>query len=174
MEEKNDALSVEIRRNRGLLLTTANGILTFGIWSILKGIGITVTDLDNLTGDVIEAAGNDKVLGIGIFVFFLIIAILIDLWFRLLVWKKAKKEASGEGRSNLLIIVTVLMIIGSIVSIGFSAYSIVKLKKDFFQSLVSIVVDLTSGVLMIELLTAVFILRRLMPSGSDPQSEEEA
>jgi hypothetical protein len=171
LEARNDNLNVEIRRNRGLLITTSNGIFLFGIWSIIKACLSLIMDTEGLVSKMISET-ESKLLSIGALTVIVAIITIIDLSFRLTVWNKARREADGIKKSSFLVFVTVMMILGSTLQIINDIRIIIVGDDDRFQAAVSFIIEITSCILTTELLIAVFRLRRLRSEANAENIEE--
>ncbi len=153
-------METELRRRRTNLFTLGGGVIAFGVWSMLKTYLYMLVDPIPLTLEVPEEYRKAAlVVAYGLVTFFL----LIDLGLRLYVGLSARAEGIGQKKGKAYIVLAVLMLIVNIAS--WLAYLFTYDYKGGDAALVdyvvSLVVDLTSIVLLAQLIYNAVLVRRL-------------
>ena len=157
MNELNSEKRIEIRRHHNQLKITSNGIMILGLWSIFKTFMLAISDNPSGIADTFKnTKGGIWVLAVAFF-----IVLLIDFRFRLIIWRGARKEAYGRDTNNRYLVLTIFLIILSIASIGSLIYTFIKGADDRMTTFASILVEVTSLAIMIELVSSGFKLRKI-------------
>lgn len=196
----NDNLSRDIRRYQVRLKVTATGVLIFAFWGLIRNMLVTFLNADdqgeyqNWFREVIGtlSAGEMTVL---ILVTLLVVigVVLFDCMFRIMIFVLARRESVNPNarRTNSYIIMTSILILGSLWSIYGIASQTAKGDYALDDCVISILIELTSLVTMGELIDAAHKLRKLRdkaaahssagadhadqnPSGPAPESVKEA
>lgn len=140
-DAKNDRLHVDERRYASLLKLTAGGTLVMGIWSMLKILMNTFT---------IPVSGAAS--------FAVLFAIVIFL--RYTVWTGASKEANDGKRRTDYIACTLILL-------AYGVFTVIRLIRDLIsravtgQDISGFIFDLTSMILLCEVLHSAFRLRKV-------------
>ena len=156
VEARNDKLHVDERRCAGILKLTAGGTFVMGIWSLIKAFMEVLGEI----GDEFHSNGLPyfaNLFGVAIvFAVFFCIAIL----FRFIIWKSASKEAEDGKKRNGYIACAVFLMAYGVYSV---VYFIQKAKsKDVSgYDITKLIFDLTSFVILCELLHSAFKLRKV-------------
>lgn len=166
MDEINSPKRIEIRRHHNQLKVTSNGVLILGIWSVFRVF------MFSLSGNSSESQLFDSPVAniiASIFVYGIVLA--IDLRFRLVIWRGARREAYGRNTNNRYLVFTVILLILSLMSLCTFVYSLGNLKTDIYNSLASVLVEITSFVIMCELLHSGLKLRKIRSELQDANME---
>ena len=156
----------ELRHYRNTLRIAGGGVILFAVWDLLKTILLLSFNNESLR-QALKEAGEYKIL---LLVFFLLI-ISLFLWLivgvHLYVGRAARAEAAGKKPRQLYRVVAALLLISTAISIGFAVVSVGQTFHTLYQgivpeqgssnlldSIVSILVDLTSGGALLDLLHA--------------------
>lgn len=153
-------METELRRRRSELLTLGFGIISFGVWSVLKTYLYTWVDPIFTEIDVAEEYKTAA----AILAYVMITVILaMDLGLRLYVGMSARAEGLGKKKGRAYIVVASVMLVISIVlwlaSLG---YVQSKAENDTLMDyIVSMVVDLTSIAILARLVYNAVKVRQL-------------
>ena len=152
-------METELRRRRTNLFTLGGGVIAFGVWSMLKTYLYMLVDPILILEVPEQYRKTALVVAYGLVTFFL----LIDLGLRLYVGLSARAEGIGQKKGRAYIVLAVLMLIVNIAS--WLAYLFTYDYKGGDAALVdyvvSLVVDLTSIVLLAQLIYNAVLVRRL-------------
>lgn len=169
--ENNSKKDIEIRRCRDTLSSIGTGIALFSVWSVFKGLSLLLIDTSDLSqqAEVIQqntgmtmSANTAKLLVIG----FSVLWILVDFAIRFYIGRSAIAVSKGQRRSGRYIRLTCLLICFSILAIVFAGaavyFAIVSNPQIKIGGTISAgIIELTSLVLMIELVAVSGRLRKL-------------
>ena len=153
----NDDLQIRLRKNQNTLVAVGWGVIVFGIWSVIKGVLVTAFNTETLAE--VSEQGTPAVL-----MFWAILAVFlaIDLWLRLYVGLSAINEGKGKKKRWGYIILALFMalfgfalLVVTVVLIGRNE------EESMMRAIVSIVVDLTSGITFVEMAVSAIKVKRL-------------
>ncbi|MBQ6412094.1 MAG: hypothetical protein IJI19_01255 [Ruminococcus sp.] len=146
-------MDVKIRRLESNLTTIGTGIIAFGFWGFLKFILSYLF----LGAQSVGIDGDEYITVIAIFVWAVAILIpLVYLW----IGMSARAEGRGKRKSALYLFMVGWIIFVSTIAILMELYSLSKL-KDWFEIIVTLIIDLTRYVFLIELMVYSVTLRKL-------------
>lgn len=175
METRNSATEIELRRRRNTLIIVGAGTIFFGVWSIVKTVGVFIFDKTRrmaVLKGMIESNGEaweDRYYTIAIILAVIILA--WDLLFRAFIGWAAISEGRGKHRSVLYIVIACLMLWTSI-------WTITGLSSDYVKYLVqltsetpespgqdpslsAIIIEITSFIMLAEMIHASIRVRKL-------------
>ena len=178
----NDPDQIRLRRSQATLFNIGTGIVIFGVWTIVKTLLTLFSGRYQLFKTAQElSAGSEYHVSPGIFAVLLVIMFVImaffDIWFRFYVGLHARRDARGKKAGRVYIIITCLMILGSILLITTNVYTLVTrfmtalaaaeaveeaappANADIF--ITSVLIELTSLIMMIELVISAHRVRKL-------------
>lgn len=175
METKNSAIEIELRKRQNTLIIAGAGTIIFGVWSIVKTLGLFYFDrarrMAVLKG-MIEAGGEtweDRYYLLAVVL--TVIILMWDLAFRAFIGWAAISEGMGKRRSILYIIVACLMLLGSAGTItGLSSEYVrflVQLTSETPEattqdpSLSAVIIEITSLIMLVEMIHASIRVRKL-------------
>ena len=155
-EAKNDKYHVDERRYSSLLKMTAGGTLIMGIWSLIKSYMGAMSEMESeLLADgipvLIAVFGSAFV-----FVFFFVIGIS----FRYMIWKGARREADSGQKRNGYIVCAIILLAYGVYAVTSFAYRAVCKGTDA-QDVLKFMFDVTSFVILCELVSSAFRLRKV-------------
>ena len=166
IKPENDDLSRNIRRFEVRLRVTGTGVLLFAFWSIVKSVLVAVLRNEENSGESIEAISelNDTellILFVAVMVVFSFM-LIADTLMRIAIYRMAKRESSDPNakRRNSYLVMAGLLIMFSIIAILSVAWSTLNSEYGMSDGLITIVVELSAMITLIELIRSVIILRK--------------
>lgn len=146
-------MDVKIRRLESNLTTIGTGIIAFGLWGFIKFILSYLF----LGAQSVGIDGDEYKTVVAIFAWAVAILIpLVYLW----IGMSARAEGRGKRKSALYLFMVGWIIFVSTIAILMELYSLSKL-KDWFEIIVTLIIDLTRYVFLIELMVYSISLRKL-------------
>ena len=172
----------ELRRYQDMLFCVGTGVITFGFWSLVKGVMSIIfykDELDEIIKQIGTTVGTpEEELGLAIPAVYIVMLIIIclDVLLRLIVGSSARRE--GKGRANekqwkylgfgvILAIICIASLIGDITNF----------KENFLNPLdgiITIVIEATSVVMVTELFVAGIKVKILKKKVEEAKLEEAA
>ena len=171
--------------------------MIFGVWTIVKTLLTLLTGRYQIFKTAQElSAGSEYFISPRIFAVLLVIMFaamaFIDVWLRFYIGLHARRDARGKKAGRLYIIITCLMILGSILLITANIYTLATrfmaalaaaeaaaqevvppVNSDI--SITGVLIELTSLIMMIELVASAGRVRKLGGhSGSGGSTEQES
>ena len=155
-------LVIELRRRRITLMSLGTGVISFGIWSILKTllymyVGAFNLDVTTVSEEYRQAATNLAYIILAIFM-------MIDLSLRLFVGLRARAAGSGKRQRPTYIVVACLLLTCSMLSLLAAVFSRTSGRMEN-QSLmdyaVSMFVECCSAAMLAELVYTALRVRKL-------------
>lgn len=147
----------ELRRYQNELVIIGGGVIAFGLWSAVRTI-LTIffgndqilQEMGTVTNEFPEYRWVFYVL------VFLVIFVIIGLFIsiRLFIGSRARREGLGVKKSNLYLVLTVILIVVNIGSMGSVILGILDTEEDVLSEFVQILIDITNVVTLIQLLIA--------------------
>lgn len=144
---------VKLRRYQNLLTVSGLGVIVFGLWSVIKTLLVLFMQEDTL-----DDIPDSTVIRV-IFFAILGVVLLVDLLLRLFVGLSARAEGFGKKKSVVYIIFAFLLAIVSLVSVVMIFFDMDETSID--ELIVSVIVEGTSLIVVIELLVAAFNVKKL-------------
>lgn len=156
------------RRAQNTLIIIGGSVILFGIWSIFKSIGVLFITKDELLEDVRNAIQTESEpisegLALGIVVAGILIILAIIILIRIIIGLSAIKAGRNKKHGFIYIPLTILMILASWLQIvrGLSLFlTAVEEEASGDTSLMSVVIEITSMIMMIEMLVSAARLRK--------------
>lgn len=168
----NDSLYIDERRYSDYLQLTADGILIMGLWSFIKGF---IALMGDLSGEITESAETglvafivEAVLGF----FFFIILLTADVSFRYVIWKNASIESQKGKRKNITVVFSIILMIYGAYIISLFFVNVFTGRKIVGEDVISAVFDITSFLLLLNMLFSLFKLRRVRDDIAAAESEK--
>ena len=166
----NDAEHVLIRKSRNNLIVVGTGIVLFSIWTVIKTMGSiillrdeTVAAIRDMADTGTYALSYNAVLAVIIVSGALASAVILLI--NLYVGASAIAEGRGKRKSIVYLLLAGLMIILTIISIGANVAHIdaVEQRGAYTRdtSLSAIIIDITSIIMLIDMITASVRIRKL-------------
>jgi hypothetical protein len=144
---------VKLRRYRNLLTISGLGVIAFGLWSVLKTILLFVFREEAL------AALPDDVLTRVIFFVIVGVLLLTDFAIRLFIGLSARAEGLGKKKGYAYLVFAVLLALASAASVAAIFFDTGT--TSILEIIVSVIVEVTSLVAVIELIAAAIHVKRL-------------
>ena len=151
----------ELRRKQVTLVTLGTGVILFGVWSVVKSLLYFRTnpfaDLDTQVEPELLPYMLATVVIVALFV-------LADLGIRLKIGRRARAEGMGRRQKNGYLILAALIVLVNITADLLGVYYIVKNgvpEQSGPDYIVSVLVDLSSTILLAELIITVLRVRKL-------------
>ena len=166
IKPENDDLSRNIRRFEVRLRVTGTGVLLFAFWSIVKSVLVAVLRNEEDSGESIEAISelNDTellILFVAAMVVFSFI-LIADTLMRIAIYRMAKRESGDPNakRRNSYLVMAGLLIMSSIIAIVSVVWSTLNSEYGMSDGVITIVVELSAMITLIELIRSVIVLRK--------------
>ena len=175
LETRNSATEIELRRRQNTLIIVGVGTILFGVWSIVKTVGLFYFDkarrLAVLKGMIESngAAWEDRYYTLAVVLAVIVLA--WDLVLRAFIGWAAISEGMGKHRSLLYVIIACLMLWSSIWTMtGLSAEYVkylIKLTSETPEapgqepSLSAVIIEITSLIMLAEMIHASIRVRKL-------------
>ena len=152
----------ELRRRQVTLVTLGTGVILFGVWSVVKSLLYFRTNLfaDLDTQVEPELLPYIKLATVVIVALF----VLADLGIRLKIGRRARAEGMGRRQKNGYLILAGLIVLVNIIGDLLGVYYIVKNgvpEQSGLDYVVSVLVDLSSTILLAELIITALRVRKL-------------
>lgn len=152
----------ELRRRQVTLVTLGTGVILFGVWSVVKSILYFRT---NLFKDLDTQVEPELLPYIKLAIVVIVaLFVLADLGIRLKIGRRARAEGMGRRQKNGYLILAALIVLVNITGDLLGVYALVKYgisEQSGLEYVVSVLVDLSSTVLLAELIITVLRVRKL-------------
>ena len=151
----------ELRRKQVTLVTLGTGVILFGVWSVVKSLLYFRT---NLFADLDTQAEPELLPYMLATVVIVALSVLADLGIRLKIGRRARAEGMGRRQKNGYLILAALIVLVNITGDLLGVYYIVKNgvpEQSGPDYIVSVLVDLSSTILLAELIITVLRVRKL-------------
>ncbi len=164
----NDRIAVDIRRYSNRLMVTGAGIMVLGVWSLVKTVMVAAFRTDDslhvMFNEIMTETEGDTYKAIVVFIvaaaIVLVVATVI-LSFHFYVFVNASREGRGGKKKNLYLVVAGLMICVSVFSMVSLIINFRSGESGIFDTFVSLVLEVTSFILLVELMHAAVKVRKL-------------
>ena len=154
-------MAKELRRKQVTLVTLGTGVILFGVWSVVKSLLYFRT---NLFADLDTQAEPELLPYMLATVVIVALFVLADLGIRLKIGRRARAEGMGRRQKNGYLILAALIVLVNITGDLLGVYFIVKHgvpEQSGLDYVVSVLVDLSSTVLLAELIITALRVRKL-------------
>ena len=151
----------KLRRSKVSLVTLGSGVILFGVWSVVKSLLYFRT---NLFADLDTQVEPELLPYMLATVVIVALFVLADLGIRLKIGRRARAEGMGRRQKNGYLILAALIVLVNIIVDSFAVYTLVKYgvsEQSGLDYVVSVLVDLSSTVLLAELIVTVLRVRKL-------------
>lgn len=151
----------ELRRRQSILSVTGNGVMFLGMWSFLKINLYFILGRSAFLEEIIQDESIDE--GTLLLVMYIISMIIasLELFFRIRVGRGAIAEARDRNKPKRYIGMAMTLIILYAFAVIFTVLNLDFYKDTFWDQLASMIVDVTSLVMLIELVSSASVLRKL-------------
>ena len=151
----------ELRRKQVTLVTLGTGVILFGVWSVVKSLLYFRT---NLFADLDTQAEPELLPYMLATVVIVALFVFADLGIRLKIGRRARAEGMGRRQKNGYLVLAALIVLVNITGDLLGVYYIVKNgvpEQSGPDYIVSVLVDLSSTVLLAELIITALRVRKL-------------
>ena len=145
-------MEIKIRRLENNMMTLGAGIIAFSVWSLLKYAMTFFSDL-SYTEELVGAAR-------AVFIAIIVFVSLADVLLHLYIGVSARSEGKGKKKTPLYLILTAAVILVYVVAIVLEVYLLFT-SENYFTMVVTLLVDVTSVIIFIELFVSGVQLRRI-------------
>ncbi len=172
------------------LRITANGVLIFAFWSIIRGFLIGFLSSENdaarstINDDFLKSLSGEELLTLAIIMLpvFLVMFVL-DTFFRIRIFQLARRESRDPSarRKNSFLVMACILIVYSLIMIFIISFEASAGDYEIWDAVISIIVEITSMVALGEVIDAAVKLRRFRDekaasdsfhTGSDPAGSD--
>lgn len=143
---------VKMRRYQNLLMISGLGVIAFGLWTILKTILLLFVK-ENTLAELPDSLARV------IFIVVLVVVLAVDFLFRLFIGLSARAEGQGKKKGYAYIVFAILLAIFSLASVVLIFFDVGE--TSILELTVSVIVEVTSLIVVIELLVAAFTVKKL-------------
>lgn len=163
VKELNSAETVKLRRYRASLVTDGIGIITFGLWSIIKIIMTLLMQPFDLQLSDSETISDptERMLVIVFAVVFVIISVAIILGIHMFVGLSAYREGRNGKKGSFYIVAAGLMAIFICLTMTLYFVSTDGGQTVSLTSIAAFIIDLTTVILLLDMIYAAFMSRKL-------------
>ena len=174
-------MQTELIKHRHTLAVVGMGAIAFGIWSLIKSILYFVlveplTDIINENLDSIIDSNFEALAALALSILIVGLFVLIDMLFRWKVGRKAMAVSRGEREPGvgffILSSILLLMDMAELIMGALSIAGIIPSDEDITDQISTLLVDFTSVVMLIEMLFAAIMIRKLVKKISEGQNTE--
>ena len=176
IQVNNEPEQIQLRRLSSRLSTIGKGVIMLCMWDVFRSVIFYISGITS--GEVLEAAsqaseGTEIQIPAAVTLIMSAVVLLIDLWIRTYAGRSAIAISRGEKRGRGFTMCTVILILGSILIIvmwcrafytGLRTTDQKMLKELTFSSLI---VEITSLILLIEMLISANRVRKLYKNGAN-------
>ena len=152
--EQNSCLQVRLRKDRNTLVVVGAGVIAFGVWSVIKAVMDAAVNIETL---LVTRSGER--LSPAAFWIALAVIVAIELALRVYVGRSAIAEGRGVKKGALYIVLAILMGLISLLSVVVVPMA-AGLDSSVLQTAAARVVELTSGVTILEMAVAAIRVKR--------------
>lgn len=145
----------KVRRVQSLLYTSGVGIILFSIWSALRGIEGLFEVWNTLSREY--GTGSNSVVRIALCLFVFLILMLVTFLY-VYIGKTAMDVSLGKKKSHCYIFLSALLTI-----VSWSLYISQFTKGELFEikTIIYILIDLTSNIILIEVIIFSLLLKKM-------------
>ncbi len=171
----------ELRRNQNLLYCVGTGVIMFGLWSVIKGIMTIFLQKDELIVmlETVKASLTPDQADYFVSTFTLvciIIGIIIGvlLLMHICVGLSARKEGMGRRKKDRVgyLVVAFILLVLSVALVVPEIPALFKGVDDLLDEIVTVIVDVTSIVVILELIVTGIKVRILKRKLNEEEKEE--
>ena len=165
-----DNMQTELIKHRHTLAVVGMGAIAFGIWSLIKSIlyFVLVEPIFKTISSNYDDLSNSK------YEAWVLVAITFDMLLRWKVGRKAMAVSRGEREPGvgffILSSILLLMDMAELIMGALSIAGIIPSDEDITDQISTLLVDFTSVVMLIEMIVAAVMIRKLTKAISDRQN----
>ena len=172
-------MQTELIKHRHTLAVVGMGAIAFGIWSLIKSILYFVlveplSDIINENLDSIIDSNFEALAALALSILIVGLFVLIDMLFRWKVGSRAMAISRGDKDPGvgffILSSILLLMDMAELIMGALSIAGIIPSDEDITNQISTLLVDFTSVVMLIEMLFAAVMIRKLTKAISEGQN----
>ena len=168
----------ELRRYQNLLVCVGVGIITFGFWSLIKGVMTMFLYKDDIKEFLLMLGVKQEELSFVIpFInIVLVVIICMDLLLRMIVGTSAKNEGRARDQRRRWVYLVFGLLLG-IFSLSSLVSDITRFDENFsgiLDGVITVVIDVTSIIMVVEMFVAGVKVKLLKKKISETKTEEVA
>ena len=175
IQVNNEPDQIQLRKLSSRLSTIGKGVIMLCVWDVFRSVIFYISGITS--GEVLEAAshaaeGTEIQIPLAVTLTMSAVVLLIDLWIRTYAGRSAIAISRGEKRGRAFTICTVILILGSIFAIGAWCATFYTGLRNTDQKMLeglpfsSLIVEITSLILLIEMLISAGKVRKLNKNGA--------
>lgn len=179
MDTTQASMQTELIKHRHTLAVVGMGAIAFGIWSLIKSILYFVlveplSDIINENLDSIIDSNFEALAALALSILIVGLFVLIDMLFRWKVGSRAMAISRGDKDPGvgffILSSILLLMDMAELIMGALSIAGIIPSDEDITNQISTLLVDFTSVVMLIEMLFAAVMIRKLTKAISEGQN----
>ena len=176
-----DNMQTELIKHRHTLAVVGMGAIAFGIWSLIKSIlyfMLVEPIFDTISSNYDDLSNSKYEAWVLVAITFAIVVmfVLIDMLLRWKVGRKAMAVSRGDKEPGvgffILSSILLLMDMAELIMGALSIAGIIPSDEDITDQISTLLVDFTSVVMLIEMLFAAIMIRKLVRKISEGQNTE--
>ena len=181
MDTTQASMQTELIKHRHTLAVVGMGAIAFGIWSLIKSIlyFVLVEPLSNIINENLDSiidSNFEALAALALSILIVGLFVLIDMLLRWKVGRKAMAVSRGEREPGvgffILSSILLLMDMAELIMGALSIAGIIPSDEDITDQISTLLVDFTSVVMLIEMLFAAIMIRKLVKKISEGQNTE--
>ena len=168
----------ELRRYQNLLVCVGAGIITFGFWSLIKGVMSMFLYKDDIRELLAVLGVTQEEMGFVLPFINIILVVLIgmDLVLRMIVGTSARNEGRARDRKRRWVYLVFGLLLGFL-SLSSLVSDITRFDENFssiLDGVITVVIDATSVIMVVEMFVAGVKVKVLKKKISETKTEEVA
>ena len=181
MDTTQASMQTELIKHRHTLAVVGMGAIAFGIWSLIKSIlyfMLVEPIFDTISSNYDDLSNSKYEAWVLVAITFAIVVmfVLIDMLLRWKVGRKAMAVSRGDKEPGvgffILSSILLLMDMAELIMGALSIAGIIPSDEDITDQISTLLVDFTSVVMLIEMLFAAIMIRKLVKKISEGQNTE--
>lgn len=152
-------MDATIRRLQNNLITLGTGTIAFGIWTLIKFTLICTL----LRSDYLEASGFSSYENFDlVFIITVMFTAIVDFTLRCIIGFSARSEGKGKKKGWFYLITAAIIVLLYIASVFAEVSAIIRSEQDIPSQIITIIIDSTSTLLIIEIIVSSIRLKKLL------------
>ncbi|OON85953.1 hypothetical protein BXO88_10020 [Oribacterium sp. C9] len=151
----------ELRRRQSMLAVAGNGVMFLGLWSFLKINLYFILGRSAILDDFLTDESIDESTMLLILYITSMALASIELFFRIRIGRNAIAESRNTKKPKRYIGMAMTLIVLYVISIIFTIFQLNFSNNNFWDQLASMIVDITSLVMLVELVSSASVLRKI-------------
>lgn len=152
-------MRMRLRRNQNYLVIIGTGVIVFGIWSVIKAVMFLVLGGQDISGFFSDVQLSGMPIRMG---YLSVVGLLaVELAARMIVGLCARAEGYGRKMGNGYVLLAIALSVFHLLAVVTGISSRFRFYDSPADGLVSLLMDLTSLITLIEMVNSVFKVRWL-------------